>query len=326
MIITGCEENFSPKAEFEEQYVASCVIGINATASSFTATLYLSSTYDVEGFNPGINTVDPAIKGADVTIGYGENNIYPLPEDSSVIYHPLEPEIILWADSNRYNNLYAYYTNPDIPIRTQTLQLQIELPNGRHLSAETDLPRGIFIEYSYDFPHGITSGINQWKFGDAWEITWNTQADKLYFAKFILSYTIEADSATEYKSVEIPLQYVNDGMNEKPVFPGFNYPGKLAYKFEALDKFMAKISEGIEDKKSITVLSASLSITELDTKLSAYYSSINGYLDEYSVRLDEQVYTNINGGLGIFGSYRTTTIEHLFDQQYINSFGYSSNN
>jgi hypothetical protein len=51
----------------------------------------------------------------------------------------------------------------------------------------------------------------------------------------------------------------------------------------------------------------------MNSDLAAYYSSLNGFLDEYSVRLDEQVYSNINGGIGIFGAYKATvTIRKVY--------------
>lgn len=321
MVICSCEENFSPKEEFEKQYAASCIIGIHSTASSFSAELFLSSSYDVEGVDPYTNNMDPVINGATALLTYGGDNNYIMEEDSSVYYHPTIIDSILWAEYNRYGNPYNSYVHRNIPVRYQPLRLSIELPNGKTLSSQTSLPKGIFLEYSYDFPRGITSNINQWVFGDTWEITWKASQEQMYFAELVLSYMID----DEIRSAEIPLQYVNTGTAAEPVYPKFNYPGKLSYSFDALDQFMKNISEGIDDKSRINILNASLSITELDKELSNYYSSINGYLDGYSIRLDEQVYSNINGGIGIFGSYRTTTIDYFLERQYVYSFGYQTN-
>lgn len=325
LITISCEENFSPKQEFEEQYIASCVIGIGSEASNFGATVYLTSSYDVNGLNPGINETDPAISGALGSISYKYGNSYSLTEDSTIDYHPTIPDSVISVHYNMYKNPYIIYTGGSIPIKYQVLQLAITLPNGKKLSAETELPRGIFVEYSYNFPHGITPNIDQWKYGNSWDIMWETNENQIYHSALKLYYYIETGTSKEYKTVEVPLQYINSGGKSEAVFPGFNYAGKLKYNFDAITKTLQDISEGIPDKNSIVIQNIVLSITELDKELSAYYSSLNGYMDNYSVRLDEQVYSNINGGLGIFGSYRTTSATHFMDKAFVNSLGYRTN-
>jgi hypothetical protein len=49
---------------------------------------------------------------------------------------------------------------------------------------------------------------------------------------------------------------------------------------------------------------------------------VNGYLDRYSVRTDERVYSNINGGIGIFGSRMDSDYSYPMDRKYVESFGY----
>ena len=61
---------------------------------------------------------------------------------------------------------------------------------------------------------------------------------------------------------------------------------------------------------------------ECDQALSRYYSSVNGYMDQFSVRLDERTYTNIQGGEGIFGSSTTTSMKFPVNAKYAGRFGY----
>ena len=325
IISLSCEENFSPKQEFEEQYIVSCVIGIGSESSSFSPSLYLTKSYDVDGLNPENGKTDPTVSGALGIISYKYGNSYSLYENSTIVYHPTIPDSVIYVHYNRYNNPYIIYSGGNIPVKYQTLQLNITLPNGKKLSSETELPRGIFLEYSYNFPHGITSKIDQWKYGNSWDITWTTEENQIYYSELKLYYYIENGSTKTYKSVEVPLQFVKNGNITEAVYPKFNNPGKLEYKYDALTTVLQNISKDVTDKNSIVIQNLKINITELDKELSAYYSSLNGFMDNYSVRLDEQVYSNINGGMGIFGSYRTTSVTHLVDKTFATSFGYRTN-
>ena len=62
--------------------------------------------------------------------------------------------------------------------------------------------------------------------------------------------------------------------------------------------------------------------TEYDAPLSNYYSSVNGFLDNFSLRLDEQVFSNITGGFGVFGTYFTSLYQVEMDSRYVTSYGY----
>ena len=75
-------------------------------------------------------------------------------------------------------------------------------------------------------------------------------------------------------------------------------------------------------ESEITVTRIVFGLTEFDFPLSRYYASVNGSLDRYSVRTDESVYSNIDGGIGIFGSTMSSEYSFPVDKKYVESFGY----
>ena len=58
-------------------------------------------------------------------------------------------------------------------------------------------------------------------------------------------------------------------------------------------------------------------LVEMDLPLSKYYESIHGGIDSYSISLDQFTYSNITGGLGIFGSRRIISNNWSLDPNYI---------
>jgi hypothetical protein len=323
----ACEENFSPKSDFEKKYAIFCILGISSFQEGFRPAVYVSSIYDVDGINPFFNEKDPTISGANVSFYYTRGIEYILQEDTTIYYDYNNPDSIIYVAYNKYNNPYIFYTDStEIPVRLTTLHLDVELPDGIRMHAETKIPRGIFFEYSYDFPHGFTSNIDQWRHGDYWGIYCEPKEDHLYFISLLLDYIINDGGNLIYKSEEVPMEYVRSHETDVPIYPSEKITGKFEYKFKAVNKFFRSISEGIEDKSSITIYSLKLSVIEFNSDLAKYYSSTNGYMDEFSVRLDENIYNNIEGGIGIFAAYRSNSIIFEVDKDYIQSFGYRSIN
>jgi hypothetical protein len=237
-IIVSCEENFSPKEEFNEQYIASCIVGLADGQGSFNARVHLSKSYDVDGILAELNEVDPTVADANVKLSFPNVVDYTLRNDTSIYYHPFIPDSILWADYNRYGNPFITYAEYDIPIRYSTMLLEVELTNGKKLSASTQIPRGVFIDFNYDYPHGFTTDVPTFKYGSYWEIIFDAKEFNMYFTSLMLSYKVEAAGETIHKSVEIPISYANG----EPVYPKLNYPGNVQYSFEAVTKFFEEFS------------------------------------------------------------------------------------
>jgi hypothetical protein len=86
----------------------------------------------------------------------------------------------------------------------------------------------------------------------------------------------------------------------------------------------AGIGAGVTDKSTIRTQAIVLTIIECDLSLSRYYSSVNGYMDQFSVRLDERTYSNIRGGDGIVGSATTTSFTYPVNARYAAHFGYKT--
>ena len=85
---------------------------------------------------------------------------------------------------------------------------------------------------------------------------------------------------------------------------------------------MAQISVSEPDKTLFKVGYPSFELITLEGNLANYYSISNGYLDDVSIRLDEGEYSNIKGGLGIFGASNYNKTTYTFDEDYVLSFGY----
>jgi hypothetical protein len=311
----GCDESFSPKEEFHTQYVLqSFVEATGVQGYPVTVTALLANTYDVIGVNPATNANDPAIAGAEVTVTINQKS-----------YHLIGAQRAN-PDTTRYHIKEWIYTNtiPSIP-PDAAVSVIAKLPNGRTLSAQTTVPGFRNFVSNYEFPTGLTSAFSRRPGEPNWVIDWDDGNDievHLFVPRLTITYSkgVGADEVTG--TVEVPSQYILASGGKIPVYPSPSSQEHCSFEFYALDSAMAQISAGDTNKSNYAVYKARLEVIEYDLPLSKYFSSINGSLDQYSIRTDASVYSNVDGGIGILGSYRISWVDYILDERYVHHFGY----
>ena len=308
---TGCEENFSPKGEFREEYVLTSILESSPNSSDLYLTAWLSKFYDVPGYDPSLNHIDPSVSGAELILSHPNGNKYTFYEDT-----------IPRFDTSRYKtDRTMYYTI--FPRPSGAITIEVETPDGTLLSAQTTVPAPQYaLSYSYPFIHGITTAIDQWRWGKEWIITWDKGNSHLFFPRFTLFYSYLGDSIEIARSMEIPLTYLKKSGESDPVYPSYTYDNTISWEYNSIDTLMARISKGDPNKENYKINYFLLDVIEFDKNLSNYFSSTNGYLDEYSIRIDQTTYSNVRGGIGIFGSSTSNSRRFEADKSYVLSFGY----
>ncbi len=311
----GCEENFSPKSEFECKNIMYCMIDVNQKLFPLYPTVILSRTYNYEGTRPPTeNHKTPALINAIVSLKYGNK------------VDTFKQSINLVPDSNNQFSPNVFYnwrksTGLDIS-QKMDLELKAVLPDSSILTGKTRILEILAFDFSYYFVHGITTLIDQWRWGKTWKITWKAIDGDLYFPRFILFYHKTKNGRDYNYSVGIPMRYVKSGNDNIPLFPTYTRDGFIEYSYASIDSVVKNISLGDSIKSDYTIDKFSFYVVEYDKHLSNFYSSTNGYMDFYSIRLDETTYTNISGGIGIFGTSMFNSINFEIDRNYAASFGY----
>jgi len=289
-----------PKVGFKERYVLYLVMRGDTTYHS----AILAHTYNVNGLDPLTNEIDPAIKDAVIKI-WGENYV-----------HIFRDTLISRNDTSRYNSpVFFYYLDNYKPAYSESLKVHAYLMNGIVLKAVTRVPSEVILDSVYILP---VKERNDYTF------SWQKNVDDLLFlyrAKLWYKHRTETEGVVT-KWLEIPLELKKDGDSVKSIYPTISDNHYVRYTNEALDWTMKKISEFEFDKSMITVTRIEFEIISLDKPLSDYYAITHSYLDSYSLRLDENIYTNVEGGIGVFGVCYKQSIIFRMKEDYILSFGY----
>ena len=308
LISFSCEEDFSPKAPFSEQYVLNCIIRANSSTSEpVIATLF--KTYTVQGYDPMENTIDPAIVGADIKI-YLQNKIYSM-KDTSM------PRV----DTGRYKTPKTFYTISGIKFKAgDSVKIVAKLNNGTVLSSAIKIPPS----FSFTASKYTINPSEAAKDGYVWSISWNSNDfSLLYASRFNLNYFIKENGKETAFKKEVPLRYAFLNNAAFPYFPKLSKGTTLQFDYAVFDSVMTQISLNDKEKSKYRIGYPTFEVTTLESNLASYYSISNGYMDDVSIRLDEGEYSNVKGGLGIFGASYTSTATYVFDEYYVMGFGYT---
>lgn len=304
LLTLSCEDNFNPFGDYKEKYILTCLLDGNSNYQVAT----LSKSYFTGTFNPYDNTTDPAIEGAEIRIWSGDS-----------VYLMKDSTINLNDSSGNSSTFKFYYTEQVDPIQNKEMEIEALLSSGKRLKAKTITP--IDISFKNGNPTVIPPVDENYL-----NFSWQSQSVYTFYdIRILVTYFKNENGFQKRYQKEIPIAYSIRGGSEVPIFPGASRNSNVSYPMEAITKFLQNISEGDENKSNYSIeLKPLVEVLVMDEALSRYYSSTNAALNDLSVRLDENDYTNIEGGLGLFGSFFTKSYTSInFIATYIQSFGYN---
>lgn len=318
----SCEEDFDPKGGFRDEYVVNCIFSGTYTyyqENNLGRPVINVKAYITKTFEP-INILAPdtataaLVRGAKISLSQNYLNY-----DLRDYYLRFSPQ-----DGKYYEVPAGFYS----PVSSERIKFQTDLPvkmtvtmsDGKVLKSAASIPDRTDFTLNTDFPHGITPDINQFIWGNGVTIKWDNNTNHLVIAALVIEY--RKISTNQNFTVTVPMKYVKQNGKFVPVYPSMGKYSSAHFEFAAFDSALKSIAAADPDKQNYAVGRCSVSMIEFDSELSTYFSSVHGSLDSYSVRLDENIYSNINGGLGIMGAFMKTTMPINFDPEYIKTFGY----
>ena len=309
LFFNTCEENFSPKDELLEAYILNSIIRVNDDFQFAS----IHKTFDVQGFNPESDSLNPFVDGADITLTYrGEEYKF-----KDTVLTPLHEQ--------RFDGpLKYYYLKNFKPIRDQEdIIIKAVLPDGKILKAAARVP------ILFEIDRGQSDQIIPSDFHpDFISVHWFPRS-KVYFQyyKFRLriKYEIHSDNESVINYVEVPIKKSN-ASEDNSIYPSLTKQISTSYPLELFEETMKKIGDDITDKKNIFITNkAEFEIVALDPNLAAYYFA--GVTQNiYSVRFDQTLFSNVEGGFGIVGAMMERKFTISISDSFIRRFGYSVKN
>lgn len=284
LVCCGCENNFSPKGEYQKQLVVYGVLS-NRSDSQYVR---LYTTYNVSGFNPAEHTADTGVRGARVTM-----------TDDSTIY-TFKETAIPRDDTSRYaSNLPVYVCFPCTARLGKSYVLSVASVEGS-ATATAVVPTDGYIDFRYPDilknPGGHTEDIIV-------SIALSSLAQG-YIVRFYLDVNVYINQSMVHKRSEVPSALISPVQWGYPqlkrrttlVSQPYSY---VIFSRAAYEAFRQTLND---QYGGFTLTGATFILTQVESNLYRYFNIVNGFQDPYSIRMDQPDYTNIAGGAGVFGS------------------------
>lgn len=285
VLAAGCDESFNPKGSYHDQLVLYSVL----TTRSDSQFVRVSTTYDPAGHNPLENSVDTYVRNATVTLA----------RDSSVT--TLASVVIPRGDKSRYtDDIVGYLAHPYKVQPGLAYTLKVFSEKGVVEASMVCPGKGeVYAENSFVLkkPELYTENISS-------RIRISPSAHGYLVRIFLEFETRLGDVATPHRE-ELPRAVTaGDGSYfrfDYPIITRRNVnPYEVVYfGLSAYKAFLVDVKSRYGD---IKVTGATYILTQVDRNLYTYYNLANGFQDEFSIRTDLPDYTNISGGLGVFGA------------------------
>ncbi len=313
IVIISCDDQVNPKTDFREVYALNCVI--RGDTSFQVATI--SKSYNVDGFDPLTNSNDPFIKGAKIKLTF---------ESTGETFLFRDTTLVRPADSRYTTQMSYYYINNFKPAYESPISIEAVLPNGKALTAKSNtlfISRYAIEDKSYSIPLAT--------FGKYINFSWTavTQSTKdaqiYYVPELVIAYSKIQNGVQVELQKKVPLNYISGENGDYPIYPSIQSNVTSAiFDTMTIRRSLEEISASDPNKQNYIIHKAIFRLIITDKNLAVYYAAQKTFLDEFSVRVTQPEFTNINGGLGIFGTLNSTQIDVPIKPDYIKIFGYRS--
>lgn len=303
LLLVGCDDTFNPKGPYTEEMAVYSIL----STKSDTQYVRVYTTYNPSGYDPFENVADTPIRNAIVTIKES-NTAGQFPTGTPSFQ--FRDTTLQREDISRYPSAviaYIYHPMKIKPGRSYSLSVfspkygqatsLITMPSQGSISASAIDIRDPW--QSKDGNLSITVGLSP--------------VAKGYQVKFFIDYDVFIkDVGWKGQRVEIPLSILN-GTNltdmkadypklVKRISTGGGTGTIASYPFSVFSKIIYFLRQTYH-QDDIRFKQAVLLLLQTESDLYNYASIATGFFDPKSIRLDLPEYTNIKGGVGVFGGF-----------------------
>ncbi|GIK21171.1 MAG: DUF4249 family protein [Ignavibacterium sp.] len=296
---SGCDDSFNPYTTFKEKYSLVSILRSDTTLQIATIT----KNYLDENNNSAHKLLFE--KNADVRIWYGDS-VYRL------------RDTVLTSDAGE-DSIQCYYTQKFSVGTEKLIEIEALLSNGKRLKAISETPSKIEFKNTSEV---IIPPIGK----NVVQVYWNPAGSQNFYQarlKFKCEFVENGINKIFYK--ELPNSVSVSEGKQYAVFPKASRNNYVVYNLDAISWYLQSIADSLSEPVKFSVhQNLILELLTFDLELSRYISISASSIDNFSIRFDEGDYTNINGGLGIFGSQIKTNYTKLkFIDSYIRGFKFN---
>jgi hypothetical protein len=301
LLIVSCDNAFNPKGPHEPKVVVYSILS-PLEGKQFVR---LGLTYDVEGFDPGVHTAEQFIEGASVSMQIGDRT------------YVFRDTLIQRTDSTRYRGpIKAYVADPFRISPGSSVELFINTPVYGVVRARTSVPGAGIIQVKNSYLLQQSSEFET-QLLVLVDIAVQTRG---YLLRHYVVYDVLKSGVWVRERREFPVSVVVfAGTNDRIfVYPKLERRSSEPYRENpetetvVVDRlgYLLVVNQIVNQYGSDNVRFRHVvfQLNQVDRHLYSYYNVVNGFQDQYTIRTDTPDYTNIQGGVGVFGAFMVDSV------------------
>ena len=275
-LFTGCENDFSPKADYEERIVVFSVLDRTASYQ----VVRLERTFDAESTNPDHPIAPEPVTEADVSVSS---------TGKKYVFHDT---LIALGDGTQKK---VWINRELVPTEGREYTLTVDVPGFKRITAVTQAPSRAYVQTQV-----INGGVRL----TAVENTAYPASG--YFFRLWVVGTKNVGGVDVDVRREVPSRF-------NSITGEFEYPEPSRDKAVTFSNGnMLRVHTALLDEESVNGRDVVGQAYSLDQYLYSYYKLARGFDDPVSVRQDRPDITNIQNGVGIFGALFADSVRVKF--------------
>ncbi len=308
-ILLSCNQPFDPRGELDLKPVVFCILSTDRNLQF----VRVERSYMPAGYDALSDTSDHSIRDAIVTIRDGGLTMR------------LRDTTLPRSDTSRFKfPLQAYVAGAFKPLYGFTYDLRVERQEREVATASVSIPAkpALAVEISsfavLDFPadHDSSADI-------LFPITLGNGSAG-YIGRFFVDYEILRGGEWVEGRVEVPSGFAFSGLRS---YSFLSYPilthkpsaSRTAgvYKNQFYKYALASVAYKDFGTRRIVFNRVVFQLLQVEQNLYNYYVVMHANRDPHSIRLDEPMYSSINGGVGVVGAYTLDSLVHPLPETFI---------
>ncbi|MGA3246229.1 MAG: hypothetical protein ABSE41_16550 [Bacteroidota bacterium] len=300
-VFLGCDKSFDPRGSLDDQMVVFSVLSTDRTAQL----VRVQTSYMPQGFDPLTYTTENFLRDAIVSINTSSGS------------YLMRDTLLYLPDTTRYKPpTRAYVLDPFSPVYGETCEIVVQ--STRHGVAYSSVVIPSQSKISID-PLQIQVLDRPENYSKDTRITFVAQLSNNaqgYVCRLYLYYDVLKGTKYVEERVEVPITSTDPSVFslDTPIYPRLASVPQT-FKIGSTYKngyYKATVSAITSRYRSKLIFKwATFVVLQADNNLFRYYLTTHPDQDPFSIRLDQPLFSGLNGGLGMVGAYSLDSLVDL---------------
>jgi hypothetical protein len=305
----SCDQPFDSKGSFDKRLVVYSVLSTDRDVQF----VRVEKDYMPEGYDPLADSSDHFLTNAEVQL------------QSAGLTNILRDSTIARTDTSRYKfPLRTYFVKPLKITHGESYTVIVRSPQYEQVSASIVVPQKPVLVMT---PVSNSIIENPGNFSDSSEIliTMFLGSGSIgYLGRLFLDYSVQIGGEWVDKRTEVPVAYAYSGLKDfrfiryaQLTRNGYNNVSASVYRNDLYLKTLSAIAFDKYPKMNIIFHRVVFQVMQVERNLYAYYRVAHAYNDPHSTRLDEPLYSNVAGGVGVIGAYTVDSLVNVLPENFV---------